>query len=609
MKISITRSFYALFVLLFSLWLLPHGTVYAAGEFQADYDVQYAVAPSGTTIVTQNVTLTNNQTNFYPQKYSITIDSEKITNVIAFDDIGLVTPDITQLNGKTNILLTFNDHAVGLSKQLHFSLRYENGDIAHQIGKIWEVNIPGVPKDPDLVSYSVSLSVPPTFGPNAYMSPPPDSTGKWSKEQMVNGGISAAYGTQQVFSFDLTYFIQNTSIVPKSTEIALPPDTAYQHVRIANLDPKPRTVVQDGDGNWLAQYDLLPAQTMTIHARAIVLLTLTPRAGLTEPLPDPSVYTRPLKYWESGSEQIKLLAQQYKTPRDIYNFVTHALTYDYMRVNGSAQRRGALGALANSNSAICMEFTDLFIAIARAANIPAREAVGYAYTTNPKLRPLSLVSDVLHAWPEYYDYAQKVWVPVDPTWGNTTGGVDYFDKLDYNHTVFAINGVESDYPYPAGVYKQSGSHTKDVMVQFADVVPDFQPQPLSVNYYFPSVATSGFTANGSVIVQNPSGVSAPSSTVTIQSSPFDVAIDKTIGILPPFAAFSIPIRIPLPGYFLQTNGSITTTIGGQIFRFIFTVTPLWYKFSFSIICFGAILLIILVACIRQILLWKIQKKH
>ena len=57
-----------------------------------------------------------------------------------------------------------------------------------------------------------------------------------------------------------------------------------------------------------------------------------------------------------------------------------------------------------------MEFTDLFVAIARAAGIPARESVGYAYTTNSRLRPLSLVTDVLHAWPEYYDADKKIWV-------------------------------------------------------------------------------------------------------------------------------------------------------------------------------------------------------
>src|SRR5260221_11720212 len=144
---------------LFGLFSLVH----AAGEFQADYDVEYAISPAGVTIVTQNVTLTNKLTNLYPQKYSILIDSEKIRNVIAYDAGGIVTPQITQKDGKTEITLPFHDKIVGLGKQLHFSLRYENTDIAQKNGTIWEVNIPGVATDPDLASYAVTLRVPPTF--------------------------------------------------------------------------------------------------------------------------------------------------------------------------------------------------------------------------------------------------------------------------------------------------------------------------------------------------------------------------------------------------------------------------------------------------------------
>lgn len=583
-------------------------TCFASGEFQADYNVQYAVAPSGTTIVTQNVTLTNKETNYYPQKYSITIDSQKISSVIAFDDGGLVSPDITELNGKTNIVLSFNNHTIGLNKELHFSLRYDDGDIAHRNGKIWEINIPGVPNDPDLATYAVSLSVPPTFGPNAYMSPPPDSAGKWSKDQMINGGVSAAYGTEQLFSLDLNYYIENANIVPTTTEIALPPDTAYQHIKITDIEPKPQTVVEDVDGNWLARYALLPAQRMTIHATAVVLLTLTPRAGVSDVLTDRQTFLKQDKYWETQDPEIQKLAKEYTTPEQIYSYVSHALTYDYTRVNAYALRRGAVGAIANPKSAVCMEFTDLFIAIARAAGIPAREAIGYAYTTNPRLRPLSLVSDVLHAWPEFYDDIQKIWIPVDPTWGNTTGGVDYFNKLDFNHIVFALDGMQSDYPYPAGFYKQSGSTTKDVRVGFTDKEPDFATSPLHVDYAFPLTATSGFSANGYVNIQNTDGVAHVVGDITVHSLPFDVNESEKISTLPPFAKLGIPIRIPLPGYFLKAEGSITTSIDGQESRYDFTVSPFIYRFLIPLISFAAILLIVSFVIIERKILWKHSHK-
>jgi transglutaminase-like putative cysteine protease len=56
---------------------------------------------------------------------------------------------------------------------------------------------------------------------------------------------------------------------------------------------------------------------------------------------------------------------------------------------------------------VCLEFTDLFIAIARAAGIPAREIDGFGYTQNAINRPISIDEDILHAWPEYYDTAKK----------------------------------------------------------------------------------------------------------------------------------------------------------------------------------------------------------
>ena len=57
--------------LLAALFIVNPSKAFASGEFQADYAVEYAVAPSGITIVTQNVTLTNKESNLYPQKYSM----------------------------------------------------------------------------------------------------------------------------------------------------------------------------------------------------------------------------------------------------------------------------------------------------------------------------------------------------------------------------------------------------------------------------------------------------------------------------------------------------------------------------------------------------------
>ncbi|MCX6793658.1 MAG: hypothetical protein NTY06_00985 [Candidatus Gottesmanbacteria bacterium] len=288
----------------------------ASGEFQADYNVQYAIAPSGLTIVTQNISLTNNQTNLYPEKYSIVIDSTKIKNVIAYDSQQIVPTDISQKNGKTEIVLTFNDKVVGLGKQLIFTLRFENGDIAQRNGSIWEVTIPGVAPDADIASYNVSLSVPGVFGPNAYMTPPPASAGRWNRQQMMAGGISAAYGASQTFDLHLSYYVENPKVTSERAEIALPPDTAYQTVVIESLDPKPTTVSRDIDGNWLAQYNLLPGARLSIEAFLHINILLRPKDGYTDEIPDQELYTSAKKYWEADNPKIQ--ATIYNTEGNLY---------------------------------------------------------------------------------------------------------------------------------------------------------------------------------------------------------------------------------------------------------------------------------------------------
>lgn len=605
----IFKLFFHLLIGLLAYVIIAPSTAQAAGEFQADYTVQYAIAPSGLTIVTQNITLTNKQTNLYPEKYSIVIDSTKIKNVLAYDSNQIVPTDISQKDGKTEIILTFNDKVVGLGKQLTFTLRFENGDIAERNGSIWEVNIPGIAPDADIASYNVSLSVPGVFGPNAYMTPLPASAGRWNREQMMAGGISAAYGASQTFDLHLSYYLENPQVTAQHSEIALPPDTGYQTVVIESLDPKPTTVTRDVDGNWLAEYTLLPGQRLSIEASVNINVLLVPKDGYTDDLPDQKLYTSAQKYWETDNAQIQALAKKYTTPRAIYTYVSKTLGYNVKRVVQTPIRKGAVVALNSPEDSVCMEFTDLFIAIARAAGIPAREAVGYAYTTNSRLRPLSLVADVLHAWPEYYDSDRKLWVPIDPTWANTTGGVNYFDKLDFNHIVFAIYGKSSDYPYPAGFYRKSGKTTKDVTVTFANSRFTQPTRKLTTRISFPKLVTAGIASRGSVTVENTAGAAMPSASIVIQSTPVDVAIMKTETNIPPYATLTYPLTVKIPNYFAGGNGRISAMVNGETQQYVFTIQPITAYFILPILCFSGILVILLILTIRKAHLWKHRKKH
>lgn len=571
--------------------------VFARGEFQADYDVNYSVSLSGTTIVTQNITLTNNLTNLYPKRYTITIDSDRIKNIIATDERGVIAAELSLKDGKTEIGLPLNTQNVGLGKKTSFTLRYEHADVARKNGQIWEVTIPGVEDDPDLGFYRVTLSVPPSFGTPGYMTPPPVN-GSWDKEHMTRGGITIAYGSEQVFELALSYFLQNEGVTEKEAEIALPPETSFQDVVIGLIDPTPNTIVRDSDGNWLARYTLSPRQTLAVEAQLSVTSYLQPRKDFASQLTDPNVYLNPQKYWEIYDAKIQDIAQKYRTPREIYDFVVSTLSYDYQRVSQNPVRLGASAALNNPTSAVCMEFTDLFITIARAAGIPAREVVGYAYTTNSKLRPLSLVSDVLHAWPEYYDSKRDLWVPIDPTWADTTGGVDYFNTLDFNHIVFAIHGLSSEYPYPAGFYRNADKSEKDVNVRFADSVPTrTNTEPVSISIQFPGRIIGGITATGSVVVRNVSEHSIPELLVNIESRIGNVNLTRLEQNIPPYGTITIPVSFKAAAFLADYEGSMVISANESTKTFTFRVTPIYW-----------ILVFLPLPVVVVFLIWKFLKR-
>ena len=201
------------------------------------------------------------------------------------------------------------------------------------------------------------------------------------------------------------------------------------------MNPAPENVTKDKDGNWLATYLLRPRSSTRVEVRGKAAVSLFPKP---EALSDESraEYLKEKPYWQVSDSRIQKLAKDLKTPKAIYDYVVKSLTYDFERVKKQQARLGAVATLQNPTSAVCLEFTDLFIAITRAAGIPAREVEGFAFTDNQKQRPLSLVQDILHAWPEYYDDTRQMWIMVDPTWGNSTGGVDYFDVLDFDHFAF-----------------------------------------------------------------------------------------------------------------------------------------------------------------------------
>jgi len=550
-----------------------------ANDFQADYDTQYAVSPSGTTIVTQNVTLTNKQSNLYPKQYTVTIDSDQIKNVIAYDSKGVITPKVSQKDKKTEITVVFNNQVVGIDKKLLFTLRYENGDIAKKLGNIWEVRIPGITPDPTLGEYTVSLQTPSTFSQNAYMTPLPGAGVRWTKEQLMSGGVNAAYGEYQSYVVDIIYPLDNESLTPVIQTIAIPPDTTYQSITISTITPKPMEIKKDGDGNWIASFTIPAKEHVDVKTQLFIKTYIKPLPQSQKTLPNMNLYLREQTYWDTNNAKIQEYAKKYTTPRDIYNFVIKTLTYNYGQIASTPIRKGAVGAQANPTNSLCTEFTDLFIAIARAAGIPAREVVGYAYTNDSRLRPLLVGSDILHAWPEYYDKESSRWIPIDPTWGFTTGGINYFDIFDFNHIAFVIHGESSELPYPAGSFKEGSIPQKNVSVRFSESTTIVTKDAFKIIFDLPKQITAGKVFKGTIQVDNIGGKQIEQMEVKIVSSPYAFQAQKTGQQIPPFGSITLPVSISLPILLHKSQGVIDVSVNGEQSSFQYEILPTYWIYG------------------------------
>jgi hypothetical protein len=554
----------------------------ASGEFTTDSIVTYEAKENGSTLVTHETTLTNTLANVYATGYSLTLEGYEPKDFEAWDKKGTLVTKIQKDGSSTRINLSFNDQVVGAGSQLSFSIRYKQQDVLAHKGKVWEITIPKQVDAQNAKSYLLRLVVPKSFGKAAFVSPTPvkDEEGKdtqiflFDKKQVSFARIVAAFGQFQIFDFDLNYHLSNPEDYPVRIEVALPPNTSYQKVFFTNIIPSPYSVTGDQNGNWLATFTLKEKETITVKASGQAHIFASPQEQDILTSYDRERYLAGSSVWQTSDSKISILANSLKTPKAIYDYVVGHLTYNYKLVKPEIVRNGAIWTLENPDKALCTEFTDLFIALSRASGIPAREIQGYAYTTDPTLQPLSLLQDVLHSWPEYWNEKTSQWIQVDPTWGNTTGGVDFFTKLDLNHFAFVIHGDDPNNPYPAGSYRLEGDLGKSIDVRFGQ----YQSEPeirLSADITpRRNVQIPFLWQSATISLTNNSGVSINHSYLST-SDKLMIASSPEIPIIPPYGtvtykvSYNSPQFLPwvLPLEVTLTSDSLKTQIslrGGDI---------------------------------------------
>jgi hypothetical protein len=506
----------------------------AADEFESNFQVRYEVTGSGKTVVEQRVALTNLLVNVYASQYTLTISG--LPQKLTVQKEGKNLPaEIKRQEKGTLVTVDFTEPVVGKGERLVFELSYEIEGIAKKKGQIWEINLPRLTESEEVNTYEVILVVPENFGLPAILKPRAlreTREGGYrsyffdKKDLAANGGaVNAVFGNFQIFDFTMDYQLENIFKQRAVAEIVLPPETVWQKVIYQRLEPEPERVRVDEDGNWLAKYELAAEQKLKVAVAGQALIFAEPQEEYRRLLIEPGITNwQEQKFWPVNDGLIKEKSQKLKTIKDIYDFVVRELNYDFDRVGQKAERLGAKQVLLEPNKAVCLEFADLFVTLARAAKIPAREVEGYAFTDNPQLKPLGLVTDILHAWPEFWDGEKKLWRPVDPTWEKTTGGVDFFSKTDLNHFAFVIHGQNSERPFLEG---------KNIKVNYGSNFGTMPEPEIEVKVVVPDKLVERKDQSVKIVLKNIGGVAKYNYRVNLKMEGREE--DRVAKMLPPRA--------------------------------------------------------------------------
>lgn len=597
------------FFVVYFLQIHTH-VVYADDDFHSDYQVEYFLTSENNTIqnnVNFDIQITNFRSDIFVSKFSISFPKTfTIRNLHVFDDNGEIQPQLSVDGLETKITMEFSKPNTGKGSVNNFHMHFIQDNLFKINGNVWEVILPTI-SNRSSSNYKIIVHLPPGTDKKISIAKPKPtlvSGNQITWDNPATKTIYALFGNEQLYNLSLSYHIINPNFTPVYTEIAFPPDTLYQKNYITSINPLPTLTYIDDDGNFIGRYFLKPKEVKDIVYTGTTELTSQPREEMRPIIADQfqrqqSYLLTAQKYWQINQQLSRI--EPLRTVADVYHFARDTLHYDYARSANNNTRFGADAILSKPDQAVCVEFSDLFIASAREKGIYSREIEGYGYSFDPQLRPLSLLSDVLHSWPEYYDTKNNVWIPVDPTWENTSG-IDYFSSLDLNHIAFAIHGKRDDYPLPADMYKTEDTH--DIVVNATTDTPTIVHNIVFDTSNIPNSLIDNYPKKISITLTNKGNVFETGNTVSINTGPGLSVSPNTVNLawLAPYESKKIDITFTP----LVKNKRLIVPLnillaGTTMYNHQLVIIPQTYDLSIkiAIIVFGSFFLMLLFRLLRN----------
>ena len=476
-------------------------------------------------------------------------------------------------DSRTNLSTRLNKEVTGKDNTTSFSLSYIIEELAKKEGNIWSLLANKIETREKIESYSVKILVPVSFGSVFSAQPNPDSVTQnggqtiltFGKDSLSYKGISAKFGDSQQIHFKYKVPLENLNFFKKNLSMNLPLDTDKQQVLISKIDPLPEEISLDQNGNYVATFRVAPKSLVEVQVEGVVGLV-----GKSS-FPNPKIYSQQelenskeaSRFVQTQDKLIQEKAKELKNPRDIYNFVTSNFSYDFEALkSGVAERKGAATILRKGKAATNLDFVDLFVALAKATGLPAREVFGVALSNDQTKRPTFIGSPLntqdLHVWAQIYDSSKKTWVDIDPTWGSTSGE-EYFGKELADRFVLLFSPAGEDLES----LKKFTELGNKIESNYAEGKVDFSPKidfSLKTDQVF-----AGFPVTLIIDIDNKAGVSLIGGKVNLVAEGLTIVGEKEVElpIIFPYEKKTFRSKIRSGSLFDTTKGMVKAKLEGK----------------------------------------------
>lgn len=358
-------------------------------------------------------------------------------------------------------------------------ISYRSYGLSIKSGKVIDVYVPSFAsdfqfEDEDTVeTYSTKVLIPRSLGEINFVTTTSSiaETEQYreitiAQEDLIGNTAWIQVGTQQIYKFELKQKVLKSSdtflginkytmIIPRS----IVSGQIIQKVYYEHITPAPLNIIEDANGNLVATFIFSPNEEHEILLNGYAVLDQNnnlefSNSGFIKDIESSIIdaNTKPGEFWESDNSQIIETAREIVSEEELqslsvweilqktYKFVVDRIDYSQVKKYGLNERQGALATL-NGKAAVCMEYSDLFIALMRANGIPARAAFGFGYSSYEDVDSSDKAEN--HQWVEVYIPEFEKWIPVDTTWGENGDAVI---GGDLNHFYTHVASISPNEP-------------------------------------------------------------------------------------------------------------------------------------------------------------------